>query len=166
LDSAKVKLSADDFAGARADVQRAAKLNPHSEEVKQLENEIDVKEKNYKKRKSEQEMNRYKTESKTYSYVYLMQNMESLKGSKVKLTGRLTSIGNTHSEMFALMNLMDEEGKLTPNLVQLEYPMEYEFVKNDTVTVWGELQGQRIYKEGSEEVPVIKGKYLEKGVVQ
>ncbi len=164
LERAKEKLSSDNFAGARADAQRAAKLNPQSEEVKQLENEIDVKEKNYKKRKSEQEMKRYKTESKTYSYVYLMQNMDSLKEKKVKLTGRLTSIGNTHSETFALMNLMGEEGKLTSNLVQIEYPMEYQFEKNDTVIVWGELQGKRIYKEGSEEVPVIKGKYLEKGL--
>lgn len=156
----KKKLQIYDFAGARADLKTAADLNSNLAEVKQLEELIAEQEKNYLEQKKQEEMRTYKAESRTYSYVDLIENIKTLTGGKIKLSGKLEQIGNTHHDMFALLKVSGSDR----NKVQINYPMEYSFEENDQVTVWGEIQGMQSFLLNSGdliEVPLIAVKYME-----
>jgi hypothetical protein len=154
------KLQKNDFQGALADLKVAAQFNPNHAEVKQLEALIAKQEKNYLEQKKQEEIRTYKAESRTYTYEYFVENIKTLTGKKIKLSGKLSQIGNTHHEMFALLKVSGSER----NMVQINYPMDYLFEENEQVTVWGEVQGMQFFrlKSGDQiEIPLIAVKYME-----
>lgn len=157
---AKEKLQKNDFKGSRADLKTASQLKPNLAEVKQLEALITEQEKNHLEQKKQEEIRTFKSESRTYSYVYIVENIKTLAGKKIKLSGKLGQIGNTHHEMFALMKVSGFE----KNMVQVYYPMDYSFEENEEVVIWGEIQGMQLFRLKSGdyiEIPLITVKYME-----
>jgi hypothetical protein len=125
-----------------------------------LEALIAKQEKNDLEQKKQEEIRTYKAESRTYTYEYFVENIKTLTGKKIKLNGKLSQIGNTHHEIFALLKVSGSER----NMVQIDYPMDYSFEENEQVTVWGEVQGKQLFrlKSGDQiEIPLIAVKYME-----
>ncbi|ATW24787.1 hypothetical protein DCMF_08380 [Candidatus Formimonas warabiya] len=135
LSSARTRMAAGDFSGARADLREADYYQPGSSSVESLGEEIDALEQAWVIESS-------KEEATVFSYADLKENADYLAGAKIKLRGRVAEVNGAYSVMLVDMTCKNNVWR---DRVAVFYYGADEISPKDVITIWGKVRGSFEY---------------------
>jgi tetratricopeptide (TPR) repeat protein len=146
LANAKNQIASNNFDNALALLNKAIAYNPNLTEASDLIPVVQQKKQAYLAQLKQQEVVNYKNSCKTLEYKVLNKNPDSLKGTKVKLKGKIMQIQESNNSTFMLLEVTYKGYDIWSDNVAVAYAGKVEAYDGDVITLWGEVTGAFSYK--------------------